>query len=84
MIYLLFSLTINFIFYTFLYWDFKSSMFRTEDLGWRFLSEQVMHHPPMVAHYCESPVNGWECWQEFTMRSKFKGKYLEIEPIGKS
>jgi len=55
---------------------------RTEDLGWRFLSEQVMHHPPMVAHYCESPVNGWECWQEFTMRSKFKGKYLEIEPIG--
>lgn len=26
----------------------------------------------------------WKCWQEFTMRSKFKGKYLEIEPIGRS
>ena len=29
-------------------------------------------------------VGTWRCWQEFTMRSKFKGKYLEIEPIGKS
>ena len=55
---------------------------RREDHGWRCFAEQVLHHPPMVAQYCES-VNGWNCWQEFTMRSKFKGKYLEIEPIGK-
>jgi hypothetical protein len=27
-------------------------------------------------------TGAWRCWQEFTMRSKFKGKYLEIEPIG--
>jgi len=54
---------------------------RVDDLGWKCFAEQVMHHPPMVAQHCES-VYGWKCWQEFTMRSKFKGKYLEIEPIG--
>lgn len=56
---------------------------RREDLGWRCMAEQVMHHPPMVAQYCESELGGgWTCWQEFTMRSKFKGKYLEVEPLG--
>eukprot|EP00092_Neocalanus_flemingeri_P030355 GFUD01032953.1.p1 GENE.GFUD01032953.1~~GFUD01032953.1.p1 ORF type:complete len:811 (+),score=205.19 GFUD01032953.1:488-2920(+) len=56
---------------------------RREDLGWRCIAEQVLHHPPMVAQYCESEQGGgWRCWQEFTMRSKFKGKYLEVEPLG--
>jgi len=56
---------------------------RREDLGWRCVAEQVLHHPPMVAQYCESDLGGgWRCWQEFTMRSKFKGKYLEVEPLG--
>jgi len=56
---------------------------RREDLGWRCMAEQVMHHPPMVAQFCESELGGgWTCWQEFTMRSKFKGKYLEVEPLG--
>jgi len=54
---------------------------RREDHGWRCFAEQVLHHPPMVAQYCESD-HGWNCWQEFTMRSKFKGKYLEVEPMG--
>jgi len=56
---------------------------RREDLGWRCIAEQVMHHPPMVAQFCESDLGGgWKCWQEFTMKSKFKGKYLEVEPLG--
>jgi hypothetical protein len=25
---------------------------------------------------------GWTFWQEFTMASKFRGKYLQIVPIG--
>jgi len=54
---------------------------RREDMGWRCVAEQVLHHPPMVAQFCESE-QGWKCWQEFTMRSKFKGKYLEVEPLG--
>ncbi|XP_044578176.1 oxysterol-binding protein 1 isoform X2 [Cotesia glomerata] len=53
---------------------------RTEDLGWRAISEQVSHHPPMVAQFCEG--RAWQCWQEFTMASKFRGKYLQVIPLG--
>ncbi|XP_012279948.1 oxysterol-binding protein 1 isoform X2 [Orussus abietinus] len=53
---------------------------RTEDLGWRSISEQVSHHPPMLAQYCEGKT--WRCWQEFTMASKFRGKYLQVIPLG--
>lgn len=49
---------------------------RTDDLGWRAINEQVSHHPPMVAQYCEGRL--WKCWQEFTMTSKFRGKYLQV------
>ncbi|XP_058806394.1 oxysterol-binding protein 1 isoform X3 [Phymastichus coffea] len=53
---------------------------RTDDLGWRAISEQVSHHPPMVAQFCEG--RKWRCWQEFTMASKFRGKYLQVVPLG--
>ncbi|KAJ8678935.1 hypothetical protein QAD02_014722 [Eretmocerus hayati] len=53
---------------------------RTEDLGWRAISEQVSHHPPMSAQFCEG--RNWRCWQEFTMASKFRGKYLQVYPLG--
>ncbi|XP_014258693.1 oxysterol-binding protein 1 isoform X5 [Cimex lectularius] len=53
---------------------------RMDDLGWRALSEQVSHHPPMVAQHCEG--RKWKCWQEFTMASKFRGKYLQVVPLG--
>ncbi len=36
----------------------------------------------MVAMYGEG-VQGWQFWQEFTMSSKFRGKYLQIIPLGK-
>lgn len=53
---------------------------RTDDLGWRCINEQVSHHPPMAAQYCEG--RGWRCWQEFSMTSKFRGKYIQIVPLG--
>ncbi|XP_067136347.1 oxysterol-binding protein 1 isoform X2 [Centruroides vittatus] len=53
---------------------------RTDDYGWRCLSEQVSHHPPMLAQCCEG--RGWTCWQEFSMSSKFRGKYLQVIPLG--
>lgn len=34
----------------------------------------------MVAQYCEG--KDWICWQEFTMASKFRGKYLQVVPLG--
>lgn len=55
---------------------------RTDDLGWRAFSEQVSHHPPMVAQHCEG--KGWNCGQVFTMTTKFRGKYLQIIPLGNS
>lgn len=53
---------------------------RLDDLGWRSFAEQVSHHPPMVAMYTEG--RNWNSWQEFTMSSKFRGKYLQIIPLG--
>ncbi|CAD7087770.1 unnamed protein product [Hermetia illucens] len=53
---------------------------RMDDLGWRCIAEQVSHHPPMAAMHCEG--RSWICWQEFTMTSKFRGKYLQVIPLG--
>lgn len=53
---------------------------RTEDLGWRCISEQVSHHPPLVAQHCQG--RRWICWQQFSMSSKFKGNSIEITPLG--
>lgn len=53
---------------------------RRSDLGWRSVAEQVSHHPPIVAIHCEG--KNWKCWQEFTMATKFRGKYLQLIPSG--
>ncbi|CAJ0941006.1 unnamed protein product, partial [Mesorhabditis belari] len=53
---------------------------RMDDLGWRSFTEQVSHHPPAVAHHAQG--RGWEMFQDFTMTSRFRGKYLSIIPIG--
>lgn len=42
---------------------------------------QVSHHPPSAAHYVFSK-HGWSLWQEITISSKFRGKYLSIMPLG--
>ncbi|XP_012376223.2 oxysterol-binding protein 2 isoform X2 [Dasypus novemcinctus] len=54
---------------------------RLEDMGLRSLCEQVSHHPPSAAHYAFSK-HGWSLWQEITISSKFRGKYLSIMPLG--
>ena len=53
---------------------------RTEDYGWRTIAEQVSHHPPTAALHTEG--RGWKVWQEFSMASKFRGKYIQITPLG--
>ena len=40
----------------------------------------MSHHPPSVAHHAEG--RGWTLWQNFTMSSKFRGKYLQVTPQG--
>ncbi|XP_039188441.1 oxysterol-binding protein 2 isoform X2 [Crotalus tigris] len=54
---------------------------RLDELGFRSLSEQVSHHPPAAAHHVYSR-RGWTLWQEITIASKFRGKYLSILPLG--
>uniref|UniRef100_A0A8D0CVT5 Oxysterol-binding protein n=1 Tax=Sander lucioperca TaxID=283035 RepID=A0A8D0CVT5_SANLU len=54
---------------------------RQEEFGYRSLCEQVSHHPPAAAHHVISQ-RGWTLWQEITIASKFRGKYLSIMPLG--
>ena len=41
---------------------------------------QVSHHPPMFAMHVEH--KDWTFWEEYTVASKFRGKYIVIYPIG--
>ncbi|KAM4698575.1 oxysterol-binding protein-related protein 6 isoform 3-T3 [Rhinophrynus dorsalis] len=51
-----------------------------EDKGFRFLSEQVSHHPPISACHCES--KNFVFWQDIRWKNKFWGKSMEILPFG--
>lgn len=52
---------------------------RSSDMGWKLISEQVSHHPPVLAQYCES-IKGWKCSQELQLTSKFRGKHITAIP----
>ncbi|KAF7687162.1 oxysterol-binding protein 2 isoform X3 [Silurus meridionalis] len=54
---------------------------RLNEYGYRSICEQVSHHPPAAAHHVISQ-RGWTLWQEITIASKFRGKYLSIMPLG--
>uniref|UniRef100_A0A915B9Y3 Oxysterol-binding protein n=1 Tax=Parascaris univalens TaxID=6257 RepID=A0A915B9Y3_PARUN len=55
---------------------------RSSDLGWKSLAEQVSHHPPITAHHADG--RKWIVHQDFTMTSRFRGKYLSVIPVGYS
>jgi len=50
------------------------------DRRYRYVSEQVSHHPPMSACWCESPL--WKYYGEVDAQNKFMGKSFEIRPTG--
>uniref|UniRef100_A0AAY5EAP0 Oxysterol-binding protein n=1 Tax=Electrophorus electricus TaxID=8005 RepID=A0AAY5EAP0_ELEEL len=50
------------------------------DKGFRFISEQVSHHPPVSACHCES--KNFTLWQDVRWKNKFWGKSMEIVPMG--
>ncbi|KAH9454928.1 hypothetical protein MJO29_011733 [Puccinia striiformis f. sp. tritici] len=50
------------------------------DKEFRYLSEQVSHHPPTSACYAESPR--WSYFGETDAKNKFTGKSFEIRPTG--
>jgi len=51
-----------------------------EDRGFKFISEQVSHHPPISACHCTS--ENFEFWQSCKYSNKFWGKSMEIIPSG--
>jgi hypothetical protein len=48
----------------------------------KFLAEQVSHHPPITANHAYG--RGYEAWTHTEMKSKFWGKSLEFTPLGKA
>ena len=55
---------------------------RSEELGWRSFTEQVSHHPPVSAIHVEHEK--WSYYFDFSMTTKFRGKYLQVLPLGLS
>ncbi|XP_074475712.1 oxysterol-binding protein-related protein 7 isoform X2 [Sebastes fasciatus] len=51
-----------------------------EDRGFRLISEQVCHHPPISA--CHAHSDNFSFWQDQRWKNKFWGKSLEIVPTG--
>lgn len=51
-----------------------------EDKGFRFIAEQVNHHPPVSACFAES--KNYKFWQDVRIKTKFWGKSMEILPVG--
>ncbi|OZJ03117.1 hypothetical protein BZG36_03882 [Bifiguratus adelaidae] len=54
--------------------------FVDKEKNYRYLSEQVSHHPPISACYCESPA--YNFYAESDVKSKFWGKSFEMHPKG--
>ncbi|KZT24322.1 hypothetical protein NEOLEDRAFT_1170159 [Neolentinus lepideus HHB14362 ss-1] len=50
------------------------------DKEYRYVSEQVSHHPPISACWAESP--SWNYYGEVDAQNKFMGKSFEIRPTG--
>uniref|UniRef100_H2VB98 Oxysterol-binding protein-related protein 3 n=1 Tax=Takifugu rubripes TaxID=31033 RepID=H2VB98_TAKRU len=50
------------------------------DKGFRFIAEQVKHHPPVSA--CHSDSQNFTFWQDVRWKNKFWGKSMEIVQMG--
>ncbi|BBN04883.1 oxysterol-binding protein 1 [Marchantia polymorpha subsp. ruderalis] len=50
------------------------------DMGLRFFSEKVSHHPMIVACHCDG--RGWKFWGDSNLKSKFWGRSIQLDPVG--
>lgn len=53
-----------------------------KEKNFRLISEQVSHHPPITAGFCEN--NEFEFWSNTNVKTKFWGASLEVTPLGPS
>ncbi|XP_065838190.1 oxysterol-binding protein-related protein 1-like [Oscarella lobularis] len=51
-----------------------------DDRGYRVVAEQVSHHPPITAFYCEG--DGFTFWGSMQAQLKLTGRGLEVTPNG--
>ncbi|KAJ3328059.1 hypothetical protein HDU76_010657 [Blyttiomyces sp. JEL0837] len=51
-----------------------------DDKGFRFVSEKVSHHPPVMACFAESPT--YQFYQDNLVKTRFWGKSMELIPSG--
>lgn len=51
-----------------------------KEKGFRYIAEQVSHHPPISACHCES--SHYSLWAEVNVASRFWGKSMELTPEG--
>lgn len=58
------------------------SSFTREDLGFRWVSEQVSHHPPVSAFQAEGLKDDFIFHGSIYPKLKFWGKSIEAEPKG--
>ncbi|XP_071697341.1 oxysterol-binding protein-related protein 2A-like isoform X2 [Rutidosis leptorrhynchoides] len=50
------------------------------EMGVRFFSEKVSHHPTLIACHCEG--RGWKFYGDSNIRSKFWGRSIQLDPVG--
>lgn len=55
--------------------------YELEKDGFKAVSEQVSHHPPVSAIHCESPE--YSFYASTSLKTSFKGTYLKLRPEGK-
>ncbi|OQV19046.1 Oxysterol-binding protein-related protein 3 [Hypsibius exemplaris] len=53
-----------------------------EDKGFRYVGEQVSHHPPISACHAESLNDKYCYWQDFRPKTRFWGRSIEITNHG--
>ncbi|XP_022170954.1 oxysterol-binding protein-related protein 6-like isoform X1 [Myzus persicae] len=51
-----------------------------DDKGFKFIAEQVSHHPPVSVCHAES--KNFIFWQDVRIKTKFWGKSMEFQPTG--
>jgi hypothetical protein len=54
--------------------------FDRPDKGFRYISEKVSHHPPIMACYANAPE--FEFYQDSLLKTKFWGKSMELNNVG--
>ena len=56
--------------------------YENKEKGWRMISEQVSHHPPISAGFAES--KNFRFWANTDVKTTFWGKSIDIKALGPS